>query len=549
MEERLENLADLNDFKTGCEAKLLANGRDAFLHRIQMIRSAKKSIVLQTFIWTDDECGRIVIHELLQAATRGVKVRIICDPVVSSNNLFSNQDPTSLAVLAHTKNLEVKIYNPPANRIKPSTLNLMASGIVRFQKFNQRMHNKMLMTDTAHAVCGGRNIENTYYDNSLDMNFRDLDVAIRGPVTKAMQKSFEQFWESPLCISLAAFKDVGEKPRAHVALNFKLKENSLYKSLPSLLSNYNGDSGFIKVEKAAFFSDAPGKNASKGFRGSSHLNNIIVNALKNAKERIWIQSPYVVMSTRAQKHLTSIRSRNEDLDITISTNSLAATDSWQAYAFLYKQKKVLVGDLNVKLYEFNPLPHDLLTRIPNYSDLLQQRSGLKFLTEEQHKKGDVKLYPRLCIHSKCMLTDDNFSFIGSYNMDPRSANLNTELSVVIIDKNFNRLLANHIAKDIAPRNSWAVGKRKDSIAIEKIHQMVAAINSVGVKITGLDLWPRRYSSCFQLKDGGKEVSCHHKDFHDNYHPVGNFPRVPTLAKKEVLARLFKAFGKSLKPVI
>jgi cardiolipin synthase C len=543
IEGRIENLALLKDFKPSCQVKILDSGREALLHRVQMIRSAKKSILLQTFIWTDDECGRIMIHELGQAAKRGVKVRIICD------HLFSNQDSSSLAAISRIKNLEVKIYNPAGNRVKPIPLQLMIKSIGQFHKVNQRMHNKLIMVDSRDAICGGRNIENTYYDNALGLNFKDLDVAVRGPVTASMKKSFEQFWSSPISLPLVSLKDVSEKLHESTPLNLELGKNKLYSVLSQLLSNYNWNDGFLEVDKVAFFSDMPGKNDSKGFHGGSRLNNIIVNAVKNAKERIWIQSPYVVMSAKAQKILTEIRAQNEALEITISTNSLAATDSWQTYAFLYKQKKVLIGDLGIKMYEFKPLPTDLFKIMPNYSQLLQQMNGTNSLTKKQWQEGDVTRYPRLCLHSKCMLTDDDFSFVGSYNMDPRSANLNTELSVVIIDKNFNRLLANHIAKDIAAKNSWVVAKRKTIIGIKQIFQIISAINSVGVKVTGIDLWPRRYSACFQLREGATEVSRDHKDFYKNYISVGNFPRIPILGEKEIFTRLFKAFGKSLKSIL
>ena len=535
--------ATLSDFKKGCQVKLLANGREAFLHRIKMIRSAQESIVLQTFIWTADECGRILLQELCEAAERGVKVRIICD------HLFSTQDSSALAAISRIKNLEIKIYNPAGDRLKPDTLKLMVESLGSFHKVNQRMHNKLLLVDSKDGICGGRNIENTYYDNSLGLNFKDLDVAIRGPVTVAMAKSFEQFWSSPICIPMTSLKDIAEKIPENITLKLELDKNSLYQQLPELLSTYDSQAGFMTVDKMAFFSDIPGKNDSDNFSGSSRLNDFIVETLKNADERIWIQSPYLVLSNKAKLIFSEIREANKNLDIKISTNSLAATDSWPTYAFLYRQKKLLVGDLGIEIYELNPLPGDLMKIMPNYSELLLQKAGLKSLSKEEWQKGDVSLYPRLCMHSKCMLVDENISFVGSYNMDPRSANLNTELSAVIIDEKFNRLLAEHIAKDIAARNSWVVAKRKTILGVKQIYSLISAIGNLGVKVTGLDLWPRRNTSCFQLKAGAEEVPIDHKDFYSNYFSVGNFPRVPILGEKEILTRFFKAFGIVLKPIL
>lgn len=535
--------ASLSDFKRGCQVKLLDNGRGAFLHRIMMIRSAKESIELQTFIWTADECGRILFHELREAAKRGVKVRIICD------HLFSTQDSSALAAISRTENLEIKIYNPAGDSLRPDALVIMLESIGNFHKMNQRMHNKLLLVDSKNGVCGGRNIEDTYYDNSLGLNFRDLDVAIRGPVTKEMKKSFEQFWASPICISMTSLKDVAAKMHENITLKLELDKNRLYQKLPELLPDYDWQAGFMEVEKMAFFSDMPGKNDSKNFSGSSRLNNFIVETLKNAEDRIWIQSPYLVLSNKAKQNFTDIRKANEKLDIKISTNSLAATDSWPTYAFLYRQKKMLIGDLNIEVYELNPMPGDMLEIMPNYSELLELKAGLKSLSKEQWQTGNISLYPRLCMHSKCMLVDNDISFVGSYNMDPRSANLNTELSAVIIDKKFNRLLAQHIARDMAARNSWVVAKRQTVLGLKQIYSLISAIGDLGVKLTGLDLWPRRNTSCFQLKTGAKEVPQGHKDFYKNYFSVGNFPRVPILGEKEILTRFFKAFGIVLKPVL
>jgi len=541
--ELVNHNVSLDKFHKSCRVKLLENGRESLLHRIQLIRNAKESIELQTFIWTDDECGRILLNELALAAQRGVKVRIICD------HLFSSQDAIGLAAISLIKNLEIKIYNPAGDRIKPAALDLMIESIGNFHKVNQRMHNKLFLVDGKQGICGGRNIENTYYDNSIGLNFKDLDVAIQGPVTVDMKKSFEKFWESPISIPLTSLKDVAEKVEEKPKLNLQLSENLLHKNLPELLASYKWEEDYFEVNKMAFFSDEPGKNDTNSFSGSSHLNDFIIKVLSQAEDRIWIQSPYLVLSSKAKKNFKAIRKAKPKLDIKISTNSLAATDSWPTYAFLYKQKKTLINDLGIEIYEFNPLPGDLMEILPNYSDLLKQKAGLTSLPEKEWQEGDVNKYPRICLHSKCMLVDDRIAFVGSYNLDPRSANLNTELSAVIIDKKFNEKLAKYIKADVAAKNSWVVAKRRSILGVKQIYELIAAVTDLGVEITGIDLWPRRFTSCYQLKPGAKEVHQSHKNFYENYYSVGNFPRVPFLGEKEILARFFKAFGIALKPIL
>ena len=390
------------EFKSNCQVKLLTQGRAALLQRIQLIRSAKKSIDLQTFIWTDDDCGRILMNEFVTAAHRGVRVRLLCD------HLFSDQNASKIAAICKTPNLELKIYNPATKTLRPSTLDLMLKSLGSFHNVNQRMHNKILLVDGKEAICGGRNIEDTYYDNSTGLNFKDLDIAVRGEVTSAMTRSFEQFWASPLSISAASLKDVASKLETAALLNLHVEKIELYQLIQDSIRKDPGawTNDFKDVEKMAFFSDLPGKNSSQSFSGGGHLNSFLIQSLKQANQRIWIQSPYLVISDRAEELFRSSRKKQPDLEIRVSTNSLAATDSWPTYAFLYKQKKMSIGELNIQLFEFNPLPKDLLEFIPNYNELLKKLNGMSSLPTHLRQSGKVTDYPRLCLHSKCMLIDD-----------------------------------------------------------------------------------------------------------------------------------------------
>jgi phosphatidylserine/phosphatidylglycerophosphate/cardiolipin synthase-like enzyme len=530
------------EFKTGCKVKVLQTGRDALLHRIGLLRSAKKSIVLQTFIWADDESGRMLIYEMIKAAQRGVKVKLLCD------HLFTHQNVQSMAAILNIKGLEIKIYNPAGEDISPSALRLFGQTASNFKKIKQRMHNKLMLVDSQNAICGGRNIEDTYYDNAVGMNFKDLDLAVSGPVCKEMQKSFEEFWNSPLCVSLSSFKDVEEELKKETRLDVNLDENILFQVLRDEIRDYDWRSGYFEVDKMAFFSDKPGKNDTSSFKGSGRLNDFIVHTIDNAQSKIWVQSPYLVFSDKAKKLFNKWRDLKKNLDIRISTNSLVATDSWPTYAFYYKQKKMLIEDLGIKIFEFNPLPGDLRKYVPAYSDLLNKMS-LSSLSEDERKSGNIKKYPRLCLHSKCLLVDDNISFVGSYNLDPRSANLNTEVSVVIIDKKFNGIMADILKQDMKAKNSWVVAKRQKMVGLKQLESLVSMISGIGAKISGIDLWPRRFTSCFQLREGAEEVSPEHEDFYKNYIQVGNFPRMPWFGEKEIFTRLFKVFASSLKPIL
>lgn len=200
----------------GNHIAMIGGGHDALLLRVQLIREARRSIGIQTFIWTNDECGRLLIYELVEAARRGVKVRIIAD------HFASDQDPEVVAFLATIHpNLELKHYRPAMSRIKPSRLQSLLAGVMSFRAFNQRMHNKVMLVDDAVLITGGRNVENSYFDHSTSMNFRDRDVLVAGPVVRDAVRSFEQFWSYRHSVPSRELVDVqaliasGNYPRSH----------------------------------------------------------------------------------------------------------------------------------------------------------------------------------------------------------------------------------------------------------------------------------------------------------------------------------------------
>ncbi len=174
----------------GNEVLLVEDGDDALLLRVLMIRRAQKNIAIQTFIWTNDETGRLMIYELIQAARRGVNVQVIADHFVS------DKDSRIVAFLATVHpNFHMKHYRPAGNRIEASKLQSMLTSAISFRSVNQRMHNKIMIFDDRVAISGGRNIENSYFNRSLGMNFKDRDVLVIGPVVREVRKSFDHFWE------------------------------------------------------------------------------------------------------------------------------------------------------------------------------------------------------------------------------------------------------------------------------------------------------------------------------------------------------------------
>jgi len=172
---------------------ILNNGDNALLARTHLIRQAQKSILIQTFIWGSDETSRFMIYELIQAAKRGVKVKIILDYLISAKDFklitfLTTADP----------NIEIKLYNPISKDIVPSKLAMIKKAILNFRGFNQRMHNKIFIVDDRIAITGGRNYQNDYYDRGRTRNFKDYGVMITSKIVKKMTDSFIEYWTHPL---------------------------------------------------------------------------------------------------------------------------------------------------------------------------------------------------------------------------------------------------------------------------------------------------------------------------------------------------------------
>lgn len=528
--------------KKSHQVLLLDQGKEALLLRIALIRQAKKSICIQTFIWTDDEAGMLVMNELIKAAQRGVKVRIIAD------QMFSVTDPGVIAALATlSPNLEIKHHNPLSSNIDNSTLAQISSLARDFHGSNMRMHNKLMIVDSKWGMTGGRNIEDTYYDNARGLNFKDRDVLVTGPVVNDMQKSFESYWEFPLCISSLKLKDIAAAEKAGKSDLSALKDIPLEKEVDRLLKPDFMEkikAKMLGVRKVAFFADIPGKEEMKG--QGSRITRQFIAILLNAKKSVLIQSPYLVFGPGALEFFAGLKDKN--IQVTASTNSLAATDSWPTYAMLYKQKKHLINDLGIHLYEFKPLPKDIDVMFPDNQKIRKEmltKNGAKYDPNDP----DLKQIPYLCLHAKSMVVDDDVGVVGSFNFDPRSANLNTEVALVVWDKKFASQLAENIQQDIKGGNSWVIWKRQRPAPIKFGARLTGLFNRTVEGATTLDLWPAMHTASFELKDNKEDLLPGHEKFYEHYEEAGSFPMVSEKDEKKVYTRLFKAFGKVLTPIL
>ena len=182
---------------------ILDTGRDAFHWRIERIRAATKTIKIQTFILDDSRTTRLLMDELVAAARRGVKVSFLADELFSSDDV-----PSAARVVAAHENFKLRVYNPVSDELMNDTWLTLGILLIEFERFNQRMHNKLMVIDGYWGICGGRNYQDHYYDEDYRLNYRDRDVTVKGAVVADMERSFDTYWAHFSSVPVEMLKDV-----------------------------------------------------------------------------------------------------------------------------------------------------------------------------------------------------------------------------------------------------------------------------------------------------------------------------------------------------
>lgn len=534
-------LQDANPFaegdpERGNHVTILDYGRDALLARVHLIRAAEYSIDIQTFILENDESGRYLAYELIEAAKRGVKVRLLAD------HFMSARDPEWAGFLATVHpNFELRYYRPPVGQINPSKVELAFHGLLFFQAANQRMHNKLVAIDGAIAITGGRNIDNHYYNQSLSYNFYDLDALVIGPVVPLMEESFQDFWDYRRSIPAQELGDVlghirrGEITPRPTRADFGIEDyfdDIEAQAVDMALIKKRFVDTLVPADRVRFLSDRPGKNRIIGFWGGGTATRSLRRTIRESKQELLLQSPYLILNQTARRHFRKLRKKNPEMDIIVSTNSLAATDNTLAYSGNYKLRSAYIEKIGMEIYEYKPHPKELLEHLPNY-ELLRARAELE----------GARRPPFLCIHGKAFVVDRRVAYIGSYNIDPRSDNLNTEVGLLIEDAEIVDRLRQCILGRANPHNAWVIARRELPLA------------DVNFFFEGLswwspvDIWPIRNTSSFELIPGREPVPPDHPDFYQNYTDVGSFPGAPPGSVKQLTTSLYKMFNTLVIPVM
>jgi putative cardiolipin synthase len=387
--------------KTG--VTLIPDGRIAFGTRMHLARAAARSIDIQTFIWHDDSTGTLLYEEMMQAAQRGVRVRLLLDD--------ANTTPAIdriLALLMQQPNVELRLYNPFVGRGTKVT-----GFITDFNRLNHRMHNKSFTVDNLVTIVGGRNIADEYFEAGRSTGLVDLDVIATGDAVGAVSAEFDLYWNSasayPAKTILAKVKPAGAEELAQRAQAVQSSPTAaaFAEAIARTTEVKNLLDGNLDIEwtTARLINDDPAKTLRPSSESELQLLPKLDAAFGSPTAYLDLISPYFVPGKKGSETLEAMARRG--VNVRVLTNSLAATDVSSVHAGYSKSREPLLR-AGVHLFELKP-----------------EASFIK-----KHAK-EIGSSAKAGLHAKTYAVDRRAIFVGSFNLDPRSSKLNTEMGLVI----------------------------------------------------------------------------------------------------------------------
>lgn len=418
---------------TATWAYVLEEGEEAVFARAWLGQNATRSIDIQYFIFSMDNVGIIALDHILRAANRGVQVRMLVDDFMLD---VSAEDVVALN--AHP-NISIRVYNPNEGK---NTFQKVRQAVTDFQGFNQRMHNKTFVVDGQVAITGGRNMADEYFDYDQDYNFRDRDVLLLGQGAQDIQASFEAFWAHPLAVSFEGGISPSEDPQrlydqihayACDTANFWPEIRALIDGIPEAIPRLIEAGRLHRLEEVRFVSDRPGKNSTSGFSGGGASTDVLLKLVSEAQTSVTIQSPYLVLTELGLGLFADAVARG--VEVKILTNSLCYTDNLEAFNGYQRIRETLVGS-GVQVFEYRPDA--------------EIRKAL-ITAEKQKRAGYV---PTFGLHAKSMVVDHREVVIGTFNLDPRSANLNTECVAIMLSPDMATQVEAIMFEELLSANAW-----------------------------------------------------------------------------------------------
>jgi putative cardiolipin synthase len=424
----------------------LTDGVDAFAARLLLARAAERTLDLQYYIWHGDRTGTLLLEAAFEAAQRGVRVRLLLD-----DNGIAGLDRVLSALNDHP-NIEVRLFNPFRIRY-PKAIGFA----VDFGRLNRRMHNKSFTVDGAVTIVGGRNIGDEYFGAGDGALFADMDVLAIGPVTRDVETDFQRYWD---CQSAYPARQilprVGARQLAKLRSRASIVERDpsarryveRLRSLPLVREFVAGELDFEWTE-VELISDDPAKTLAD-LDHERLLAGKLDGAIGDPHRELAIVSGYFVPGEQGAQQLCALA--RDGVQVTVLTNGYSATDVALVHAGYAPWRKTLL-EAGVRLFETAAQVRDAPSK-------KQRREGNRLGIGSRLRASGSGSFAALrsgasTIHAKTFTADRERVFIGSFNFDPRSLKLNTELGFII----HSPLIAGQVAdafETIVPDAAYAV---------------------------------------------------------------------------------------------
>ena len=415
---------------------LLDRGRDALSWRLILADAAEKSIDAMYFLWKNDASGKVLMQRLLAAAERGVRVRALID------DSMTESDPEYLALFGAYPNVEVRLYKPFGPKRK--SLLRWIDYAAHLKVIDRRMHNKLYLVDGGVEIIGCRNIGNEYFEYPGEFVFRSRDLLALGPVVGTSGEAFDMYWNSDWAVPIEAV--VTHVPSAEEAAANKTTLDSFAADPASYPRGFYDDPKQIEAEMVALeehllwgkgtllIDEVPDKDGKPQTHAELDRTGITIGrAASEAEDEALIQSAYLILEDGGAEGLETLI--QQGVKVKLATNSMAANNHLSSFVVYRKQRKRMLEG-GAEVYEMRP-------------DAKTERAQF---TAEELKEHETFFG----LHAKTMVFDRKVVFVGSFNLDPRSVDLNSEMGLLVESEALGRAVAESVDNDIAAGNSWQV---------------------------------------------------------------------------------------------
>lgn len=405
---------------------LISDNIEAFVARGHSVRRAGRSLDLQYYYWKDDLTGLLLTREIIEAADRGVRVRLLLDDINAGTH-----DRLCISLDGHPR-IDVRLFNP--SRARTDRFRRGFEMAIRAWSVTRRMHNKLWIADGRLAISGGRNIGDAYFDAAELSNFRDLDVWMTGPVVEEATAMFDCYWNSASVLPIAALRT----PREHYLPALRETLDALARTAAARfylerIGDAEVDAGLYWGSRALHRSAGvrvaydPPEKALMQKRQNWLLRELF--PLINAAERdLRIISPYFIPGAEGTRELTALAKKG--VSVAVLTNSLAATDVAAVHGGYMKYRKGLLRG-GVDIYE-----------LKECGDFLD------------HRRMSLFGARNASLHTKAFVVDGAVGYVGSMNFDPRSVSLNTEMGIIFSDEALAAEVRSIFDEETSPERSY-----------------------------------------------------------------------------------------------